>query len=86
MYPHASSAADKSCVAWKSEQTCDKFFMGVFIDYTEILMKAVLCEEDNQQYSRDFSMLWESRKACVTVGDLCAGSHPSFVWMEWQQS
>ncbi|OWK53212.1 Lipopolysaccharide-induced tumor necrosis factor-alpha factor [Lonchura striata] len=30
----------------QSEQTCDKFFVEVFIDLTEILMKAVLCEED----------------------------------------
>lgn len=56
--------------------------MEVFIDFTEILVKAVLCEEDNLQYSRDFSMLRESGKACVIVGNLCAESHMSFVWME----
>lgn len=53
--------------------------MKVFIDLTEILMKAVLCEEDNQQYSRDFSMLWLNGKAFVIVGNL---SHLSLVWME----
>lgn len=56
--------------------------MEVFIDFTEILMKAILCEEGNHQYFRDFSMLWESGRVCVIFGDLCAGSHASFVWME----
>lgn len=51
--------------------------MEVFIDFTEIPMKAVLCEEDNQQYSRGISMLQESGKAYVIVGNLCAGSYTS---------
>lgn len=44
--------------------------MEMFIDFTEVLIKAVLCKEDNQQYSRDFSALQESKEACVVVGKL----------------
>lgn len=42
----------------------------MFTGFTEILMKAVSCEEGNQQYSRDFSALQESKEACVIVEKL----------------
>lgn len=70
MYYYTSSLAVHTSRLHRTEHACDKFYIEIFIDVTEIMIKAVSFKEGNHGIPETFLQSREVKRLVSLLEDL----------------